>query len=274
MGIGLGQSSKLSLLLAVTAPFCLCQFLPSDAGNYAAKAVTVTGQVSVLRDSQPWAVSVGDMIQVQQLIMSGPDGHAVFQVSDGSTFEVYPNSRVVFRKNLFNWTDLIDLLVGRVRVHIEHLGGQPNPNRVLTPTAVISVRGTTFEVSVDEDGGTTEVDDVEGVVEVQHALLPRGDPVTLQTGESIRVYRNEPLAESTIDKGAIARQALRMMMNAVATMATRSAKVNLPGSSGGVGAPGDSCRPGQCPTGGSGGGQKPPSSSPVPAPPPPPPPLH
>ncbi|HEX5431160.1 MAG TPA: FecR family protein, partial [Bryobacteraceae bacterium] len=190
------------------------------------------------------------------------------QVSDGSTFEVYPNSRVVFRKNLFNWTDLLDLIVGRIRVHIEHLGGQPNPNRVLTPTAVISVRGTTFEVAVDDDGGTTEVDDVEGVVEVQHALLPRGDPVTLQTGESIRVYRDEPLAQSSIDKGALARAALRMMMNAVATMATRSAKIDLPGG-GGPGAVGSNCKPGPgC--SGTGTGTKP---APIPAPPPPPPPL-
>ncbi len=78
------------------------------------------GQVSVLKDSQPWAISIGDSVQVQQLILTGPDGQARFQVSDGSFFDVYPNSRVVFRKNPGNWKDLIDLLVGRVRVHIEH----------------------------------------------------------------------------------------------------------------------------------------------------------
>src|SRR4029077_2017573 len=117
----------------------------------------------------------------------GPDGHALFQVSDGSSFEVYPNSQVVFRKNAPTWKDLIDLLVGRVRVHIEHLGNIPNPTRMMTPTAVISVRGTTFDVTVDDDDETTLVEVEEGQVAVQHALLPRGDARLLTTGESLKV---------------------------------------------------------------------------------------
>ena len=111
------------LLCAAMAMVCSAQSpFFSDASQYAAKAETVSGQVSVLKDSQPWAVSLGDSIQVQQLILTGPDGYAVFRVSDGSTFEVYPNSRVTFRKNPGNWRDLLDLLVGRVRVHIQHFG--------------------------------------------------------------------------------------------------------------------------------------------------------
>jgi len=71
-------------------------------------------------------------------LFTGPDGHAIFEVSDGSTFEVFPNARVVFRKNTGSTKDLLDVLLGRVRVKIEHMLGIPNPNRVLTPTAVIS----------------------------------------------------------------------------------------------------------------------------------------
>jgi hypothetical protein len=111
---------KLSLLTAITAVVCLGQFMPSDASNYAAKVVTLSGQVSVLRDLQPWALSVGDNVQVTQMIVTGDDGHAILQVSDGSSIEVYPNSRFVFRKNPGNWRDLLDVFLGRVRVHIEH----------------------------------------------------------------------------------------------------------------------------------------------------------
>jgi len=89
---------------------------------------------------------------------TGPDGHAVLQVSDGSTIEVYPNSKFVFRKNPGNWHDLIDIFLGKVRVHIEHLGTVPNPNRVITPVAVISVRGTTFDVTVNDDDEATTVE--------------------------------------------------------------------------------------------------------------------
>src|SRR5215831_7882327 len=168
------SSAKSLLLLAVSTAACMAQFPASHAANYAARAVTVTGQVSVLRDSIPWAISVGDLVQVQQVIMTGPNGSGQFQLSDGSTFDVYPNSRVVFRRTLGDWRDLLDVLVGRIRVHIEHLWGQPNPNRVITPTAVISVRGTTFDVEVDDDDETTLIEVEEGTVEVEHALLPRG----------------------------------------------------------------------------------------------------
>src|SRR5262245_49603646 len=102
----------LSLLAAAGAAVCSAQFIPSDAGLYAAKAVTLTGQVSVLRDFRQIALSPGDTVQVAQQVVTGADGHAVFQVSDGSTFEVFPNSSVVFRKNPPNWRDLIDVLVG------------------------------------------------------------------------------------------------------------------------------------------------------------------
>ena len=225
--------AELMLPLAALAVVCSAQSpFFSDASQYAAKAETVSGQVSVLKDSQPWAVSVGESIQVQQLILTGADGYAVFRVSDGSTFEVYPNSRVTFRKNPGNWRDLLDVLVGRVRVHIQHFGSVPNPNKVLTPTAVISVRGTTFDVEVSEDDETTLVEVEEGLVEVRHALLPSNDAKLLQAGESIRVYKSEPLASHRIDKGTLAKHIYKSVMDALTTVATRSPSG---GATGGVG---------------------------------------
>jgi ferric-dicitrate binding protein FerR (iron transport regulator) len=255
----LALMAKLSLLTVAASVVCLAQLPPSDAGNYAAKVVTQTGQVSVIKDVQPWALSVGDTVNVRDLIITGVDGHAILQVSDGSTFEVFPNSRVVFRKNPPNWRDFIDVLVGRVRVHIEHFGSVPNPNRVLTPTAVISVRGTTFDISVDDDDETTLVEVEEGTVDVQHALLPRGNGKTLNSGESLRVYRNEPLEAHVMDKGSLARQVMRSMVDAVITVATRMPRSGgvggIGGSSGTGGAVGDTTK-------------TPPPPPPPPAPPP------
>ena len=249
----------LSLLVAAVAGVCQGQFTSFDTATYAAKVISQTGQVSVVKDTQPWALSVGDSVQIRDLIITGPDGHALLQVSDGSTFEVFPNARVVFRKNPPNWKDLLDVLVGRVRVHIEHFGSVPNPNRVLTPTAVISVRGTTFDITVDDDDETTLVEVEDGQVEVQHALLPRGNSKLLNPGESLRVSRNEPIAARGLDKGNLARILLRSMANAAITMATR-----MPGSGGGAGG-------GVSTGGGVGDTQKvPPPPPPPPAPPPPP----
>jgi hypothetical protein len=252
-------TARLSLLMAMTAVVCLGQFLPSDAGNYAAKVVTLTGQVSVMKDFQPWALSAGDNIQVTQTIVTGPDGHALLQVSDGSTVEVYPNSTFVFRKNPGNWRDLIDLFLGRVRVHIEHLGTTPNPNRILTPVAVISVRGTTFDVTVDDDDETTIVEVEDGTVEVRHALLS-GNAAVLNAGEVFRVYRDQPIAQR-LDKGGLALKVGRVVINVIALVARSggpAGKITLPGGGGGgtVGV-GDT------------GPKAPPPSAPPPPPPPP-----
>src|ERR1700733_11923501 len=195
------------LLFVTTAQICFAQLFPTSP-DAAAKVVTMTGQVSVLRDSEQWALNVGDQVQAQQVILTGPDGYAKLQTSDGSTFEVYPGSNVIFRKNPGSLRDLLDLFVGRVKVHIQRLGVQPNPNRVMTPTAIISVRGTIFDVSTNDDDQTTIVSVEEGAVEVRHSLRP-GAPKIVNAGESLYVYRDEPLAKSVIDRNELFHRIMR-----------------------------------------------------------------
>jgi hypothetical protein len=202
-----------ALLVLALAPICSAQIIfPKSAGE-AAKVLSLTGEVSVLRDSQPWALNIGDLVQTQQVILTGPDGYAKFQTTDGSTFEVYPSSNVIFRKNPGSLQDLLDLFVGRVKIHIQRLGGQPNPNRIMTPTAVISVRGTIFDVSTNDDDGTTIVSVEEGSVEVRHALKP-GAAKIVNAGESLHVYRDQPLAQSVIDKNELIHRILRGLEDA------------------------------------------------------------
>jgi hypothetical protein len=217
------------MLLTASAVLCASQlpFGLSNSGE-AAKAVSVTGQVSLLNDGQPWALSAGDQVKVGQVIFSGPDGYAVFQVSDGSTFEVYSNSRVVFRKTPGNLKDLLDVVIGRIKVHIEKFGGQPNFNRVFTPTAVISVRGTTFDVEVEDSDETTLVIVEEGLVEVQHARHP-GTPKFLNGGEWLRVYKNQPLASSRIDKLDLVKGTLRTLADALYSGVYRGPRVSTAG---------------------------------------------
>jgi hypothetical protein len=213
----------------------------------------------VLKGSDPWALNVGDTVQVQQVIVTGPDGYARFQVSDGSAFEVYPNSNVVFRKNPGNWRDLLDVLVGRVKIHIQKWGGQPNPNKIYTPTAVISVRGTTFDVSVDAEDQTTLISVEEGQVDVRHATKG-GSSKLVNAGESLEIFRDSPLARRGIDRGSVAQRVLRSVSDAVNVAMTRSPRT--PGT-----APG-----GPCATCSGQGGPPPPPTGPPPPPPPPPPP--
>ena len=45
----------LGLLLAAGAAVCPAQLLPFSTTNYAAKVISQTGQVSIVKDTQPWA---------------------------------------------------------------------------------------------------------------------------------------------------------------------------------------------------------------------------
>jgi ferric-dicitrate binding protein FerR (iron transport regulator) len=174
---------------------------PAQAqSGQAAKVIQMTGQVSVYRHGSPWALNLNDSIVPQEMIVTGPDGSAIFQVADGSTFEVFPNSKAIFRDSPTDWENLLKMILGKVRVEIQHLGGQPNPNKVRTPTAVISVRGTIFDVSVMDVEGTTLVMVEQGTVVVKNELQP-GEPKILHAGEWVEVDPDQPLAQRKPDYG-------------------------------------------------------------------------
>lgn len=204
-------------LLSAVALICACPAWAQRTGtpaDGAAFVVKLEGRVDFLRDSTPWVLNMGDWVAPGELIVTGPDGGATFKLADGSTFEVFANSRVTFRASQGNWRDLLDLWLGNIRVHIQKLGGQPNNNRVHTPTALISVRGTTFNVNVEDSGDTTFVLVEEGLVDVQNQSAPGGKVVQLGAGDAIRVYKNVPLAQNHVDKGAVARQVARGLAQA------------------------------------------------------------
>ncbi|WP_321476804.1 FecR family protein [uncultured Paludibaculum sp.] len=258
-GLSFGKVITALLLASFALPVLEAQsFLQTDT---AARAITVQGSVSLVRDTEMWAVSMGDSIQARQVVVTGPDGYAAFRVSDGSTFEVFPNSRVTFRANPGNWRDMVDVWLGRIRVHIQKLGGQPNPNRIHTPTAVISVRGTIFDISVEDDDETTRVAVEEGLVAVEHRLMPRdGDPRLVAAGEELVVYRNAPLAlDRRLDRGRF----MQYVADAVYQILIRTPRLGGSGGTGGV--PGGGTTP--PPT--SGGGV-PGDTGATPPPPPPP----
>lgn len=254
------------ILLAVPASGQIVVQPPPPA--WAAKVLRIHGSVSVYRDRQPWALQLNDSVQAHQWVKTGPDGYALFQVSDGSTFEVYPDSEVTFRPNPGNWRDLLDVWIGRVKIHIEKLGGMPNPQKVRTPTALISVRGTVFDVMVDPDEDSTFVAVEEGQVAVYHALIVNDVTKLLNPGDTLRVYRDVALEARRFDKLNLMQRALRVFADAMQNIALRPPQTGgggpvPPGTPGG-GLPGDTVDPANRP---GGPGTPPPPPPPPPAPP-------
>ncbi|MGD0776029.1 MAG: FecR family protein [Candidatus Solibacter sp.] len=214
-----------ALVVSLNSLYAQCPPAPQPTDAW---VVVQSGDVSAMKDTSGYlkALVPCSFVSQQQVIKTGPDGYAKFQVSDGSTFEVFPNSEVTFRKT-YGIGDLLNVWMGKVKVYIQHLPGIPNPNNVTTPTALISVRGTIFDVDVQDLDGTTFVTLDEGLVDVQH-LRVASKVVRLNPGESIQVLPNTPLAALPRDRGFIARKILVAFEDAV-----RQAVYQRPGTTAG-----------------------------------------
>src|ERR1035438_8269382 len=262
-----------SLMVSWDSLYAQCPLAPQPTDAW---VVVQSGDVSMMKDTSGYRKPLVpcSFVSQQQVIKTGPDGYAKFQVSGGSTFEVFPNSEVTFRKT-YGIGDLLNVWMGKVKVYIQHLNGLPNPNNVTTPTALISVRGTIFDVDVQDLEGTTFVTLDEGLVDVRH-LQVASRVVRLNPGESIQVLPNLPLAALPRDKGVVARQILRALQDAVRQAiyqrpngpGTRSGPIGT-GSNGDHGKPTGTGTATGTGTGNTGTGT---GTSAPPAPPPPPPP--
>jgi len=239
-----------TLLSAATLAVCL---IPLQAQESTARVIEMTGRVSVLNGPYEQALNKNDVIRPLQMIVTGPDGFARFQVaSDGSTFEVFPNSRVVYRFTPGSWQQLLNVVLGRIKVFISHKPGG-NPNEVSSPTAVISVRGTVFDVEVKDDD-TTVVSVDEGLVAVRNLTAP-GDWVNVHPGETITVIPNVPLVARKVDGSGFIQAAYRIARDAMyqIMLGRRNGGGAIPGAGGGT-AQGDRGKGGTTTTPGSPGG--------------------
>jgi hypothetical protein len=174
---------------------------------YAARAVSVSGQVSRVRDGQPWAVSVGDRIPIQQIVTTGRDGYAHFEIAGGSSFDIFSNSRVVFRQNAANSGDLLDVLAGRVLVHFQPGVGQL-PQRIMCPVAAVTAhQPATIALAMDEDENV-RIDVIEGAIRVQHSLLPESEPLLVTAVDAVLVQKDQRISRQ-LDRGSLYRYTVK-----------------------------------------------------------------
>lgn len=221
---------------AIVALMCLGS--AHAQGRPVAVVEQMMGQVSLMQDGRvDHPLSVGEAVKARLTIVTGPSSYAKFRLDDNSTFEVYENSTVVFKDDWPAWDHLLNVILGRVKVFIDHSKG-PNNNSVTTPTAVISVRGTIFDVVVEDSDGTTLVSCDDGLVQVRNVTAPGNEPL-LKPGESIRIFRGQGLVGRQISRDPVQRAILQAVRDAIQVALRQHAGV--PGVGGGVpagGAPG------------------------------------
>ncbi|HMF90214.1 MAG TPA: FecR family protein, partial [Candidatus Angelobacter sp.] len=129
------------------------------------------------------APSRGDALPPETEINT-EDGRLLLRLMDGSDVVVRPRTRLVLKEPETSGWRYLQLLIGRIQTRVQkHFSGTP-PVQIGTPSAVISVRGTQFDVEVDRRR-VTEVDVTEGVVELSSTR--GGDGVMITAGFSSRV---------------------------------------------------------------------------------------
>lgn len=174
----------LSLTVMLSAGAAWAQALVS------ARVLSSEGPVEIRRradgqgEIQKIAFKANEEVRGGDTIVTGRGGRLVLGLSDGSQAVIAPQTTVVVQDLGASPRTLFNLLRGKTRVRIEKMGGQPNPYRVNTPTAVIAVRGTIFDVLVKDD--QTEVFLHEGQVAVTNRVLP-DQPVLLFPGQTTRI---------------------------------------------------------------------------------------
>lgn len=105
--------------------------------------------------------------------------------TDESEIIVQPHTRLVVKEPApGNW-DALEILLGQVHAYIRKRTGGAPPFQMGTPSAVIAVRGTRFDVEVN-GRGVSEVDVFDGLVEVASSTIP-GSSVLVSPGFSTRV---------------------------------------------------------------------------------------
>ncbi|HPN73621.1 MAG TPA: FecR domain-containing protein [Candidatus Omnitrophota bacterium] len=132
----------------------------SSYGSEAARTATILdidGSVSVrLSDGISVPAEIGMEVGQGDAIATGSGSFALVRLEgmETATVEVSENSRVLLSELIMNESDssqrtLLDLAMGKVLIKADKLHNEKSKFEVKTPTSVVGVRGTTFEVQVE-----------------------------------------------------------------------------------------------------------------------------
>ncbi len=137
-----------------------------------------------LPDQSPTNPLRGEQLPPGAIVETG-SGRLLLRLSDGSEVLVRAHTRLQVQQPSLTDPSYFQLLLGRIRALINKRTGGAVPFELGTPSAVIAVRGTEFDVEVNPRN-VTEVDVVDGLVEVYGRNAPGGS-VLLEPGFSTRV---------------------------------------------------------------------------------------
>ena len=190
-----GETGAAIFLMALCL---LCAVSPLAAqAPIVARAASVSGPALVYAAGAAGAVvvSTGFFLNPGDRVDTRGGGRVTVELNDGSMVVIEPESVIVLKdfRQAESLREFFEIVLGKVRVKINHIGGRPNPYRMNSPTASIAVRGTEFSIDVGP-GGDTQVTVYEGAVQVtslsdpdQSVLVEAGRGVLVQSGRDLRL---------------------------------------------------------------------------------------
>jgi hypothetical protein len=159
--------------------------MPAAAAIAGATIADWRGNVRLsLPDQSPTNPLRGEQVPPGTILDTG-NGRLLLRLSDGSEVMLRAHTRLQVQEPSLTDRSYFQLLLGRIRAFIYKRTGGTVPFELGTPSAVIAVRGTQFEVEVNAHN-VTEVDVVDGLVEV-YGRNAAGGSVLLEPGFSTRV---------------------------------------------------------------------------------------
>lgn len=189
-------SKRVPIVLLLFSVFPLLAWTDARAqGLVSARILSSEGPVEIQRRGEGQAgltkiaYHVNDELAAGDLIKTLKGGRLVLGLSDGSQAIIGEQTTVEITDLSRSPRTIFNVLRGKTRIRVEKMGGRPNPYRVNTPTAVIAVRGTLFDVLVS--GKETQVLVYEGEVAVSNQASP-DVLVILPPGWSTRVRLARP----------------------------------------------------------------------------------
>ncbi|MFY3385187.1 FecR family protein [Paracidovorax sp. MALMAid1276] len=181
-------SSRLALWMAMVAAWPVQGFAAAGAVQFA------TGEVQLRRGTQVSAAVQGAAVESGDVIVTGAAGRAQIRFSDGGLVALYPDSQFTVTRYADTGDPAqenfaVNLLRGGMRA-VTGLIGKRNPQnyKVITPTAVVGIRGSAFLIAFNAQGELLVSGEQEEI-----EVCTQAGCVGVKAGESVRVVATDQL---------------------------------------------------------------------------------
>jgi hypothetical protein len=144
---------KFTAFMAMVTVLFVTAIAVAAEGPRIGQVKTVSGEVVILRDGARLPIKPGDPLYTKDIVETGEHGSVGITFIDNTVFSTGPNSQIGLDEFRFDPATGGEMLARMPRGTLSVVSGEitkksPGALKIMTPTAVLGVRGTTFAVEV------------------------------------------------------------------------------------------------------------------------------